>query len=394
MCILATMIAAVLPILAFIFVWHNDGRARIEAYTHWGIIGFAGLLGLIALLSNSAFLLGLHVILGAMLGAALSAHNANVFMQQEFKCSQLQAASAGCSTCSCAVTNTCTRALLAATGCNGCQAYPVEFCTDFQSNRIIIGIIAVVTLFALAVPSVLSLLVLLRNEAARGIEGSKLEWVRRRVEEQCKLMEDGLPLTFPLDALLGSVQRLEASGNESNQALANRCKLDLAKAGFNVPAAPGTDEIKAGQAFIGAERATLPDANDAAAVPLVAWSNQRSPEKAAVTPVRASTPTNVVYPVVEPGYTPPPPEISPVPILGGPGTVINSAVATRTIVSETAVPEPLVEEGDTKERKHRHRHHKHRETGDEAAAEAEAGDSGEKKRRHRKKREEDGADAV
>ena len=58
------------------------------------------------------------------------------------------------------------------------------------------------TLFALAVPSVLSLLVLLRNEAARGIEGSKLEWVRARVEEQCKLLEDGLPLTFPLDALL------------------------------------------------------------------------------------------------------------------------------------------------------------------------------------------------
>lgn len=45
----------------------------------------------------------------------------------------------------------------------------------------------------------------------------------------------------------GSVQRLEESGEESNQALANRCKLDLAKAGFNVPAAPGTDEIKAGQ---------------------------------------------------------------------------------------------------------------------------------------------------
>ena len=45
----------------------------------------------------------------------------------------------------------------------------------------------------------------------------------------------------------GSVQRLEDSGEESNQALANRCKLDLAKAGFNVPAAPGTDEITAGQ---------------------------------------------------------------------------------------------------------------------------------------------------
>ena len=25
-------------------VWHADDRARIEAYTHWGIIGFAGLL--------------------------------------------------------------------------------------------------------------------------------------------------------------------------------------------------------------------------------------------------------------------------------------------------------------------------------------------------------------
>ena len=41
--------------------------------------------GLVALLSNSAFMLGLHVILGAMLGAALGAHNESVFMQQEFK---------------------------------------------------------------------------------------------------------------------------------------------------------------------------------------------------------------------------------------------------------------------------------------------------------------------
>lgn len=57
------------------------------------------------------------------------------------RCSQLQAASAGCSACSCAVTNTCTRALLATAGCTGCQAYPVEFCRDFLSNRTIIGII-------------------------------------------------------------------------------------------------------------------------------------------------------------------------------------------------------------------------------------------------------------
>ena len=58
------------------------------------------------------------------------------------------------------------------------------------------------TVFALAVPPVMSLLVLLRSEAARGIAGTKLEWVRARVEEQCKRLEGGLPLTFPLDALM------------------------------------------------------------------------------------------------------------------------------------------------------------------------------------------------
>lgn len=45
----------------------------------------SGLQGLVALLSNSAFMLALHVVLGAMLGAALAAHNESVFMQQEFK---------------------------------------------------------------------------------------------------------------------------------------------------------------------------------------------------------------------------------------------------------------------------------------------------------------------
>ena len=41
--------------------------------------------GLIALLSNSAFMLALHVILGAMLGAALAAHIEGIFNQQEMK---------------------------------------------------------------------------------------------------------------------------------------------------------------------------------------------------------------------------------------------------------------------------------------------------------------------
>lgn len=41
--------------------------------------------GLIALLSNSAFMLALHVVLGAMLGAALAAHIEGVFNQQELR---------------------------------------------------------------------------------------------------------------------------------------------------------------------------------------------------------------------------------------------------------------------------------------------------------------------
>lgn len=41
--------------------------------------------GLIALLSNSAFMLALHVILGAMLGAALAAHIEGVFNHQELR---------------------------------------------------------------------------------------------------------------------------------------------------------------------------------------------------------------------------------------------------------------------------------------------------------------------
>ncbi len=86
----------------------------------------------------------------------------------------------------------------------------------------------------------------------------------------------------------------------------------------------------------------MPDANDAAAVPMVAWSSQKGPERGVLAPTanRSSTPTNVVYPVVEPGYTPPPVEISSVPILGGPAnTVTSTAVASRTIVSGTSLAE-------------------------------------------------------
>lgn len=58
------------------------------------------------------------------------------------RCSQLQAASAGCGNeCgNCALLNTCS-AYVIATSCPTCQAYPAEFCNNLASNRIIIGII-------------------------------------------------------------------------------------------------------------------------------------------------------------------------------------------------------------------------------------------------------------
>ena len=59
-----------------------------------------------------------------------------------YRCSQLQAASAGCGNdCgNCALLNTCTAAVIASS-CPTCQAYPAEFCNNLASNRIIIGII-------------------------------------------------------------------------------------------------------------------------------------------------------------------------------------------------------------------------------------------------------------
>ena len=58
------------------------------------------------------------------------------------RCSQLQAASAGCGNeCgNCALLNTCSAHVIA-TSCPTCQAYPAEFCNNLASNRIIIGII-------------------------------------------------------------------------------------------------------------------------------------------------------------------------------------------------------------------------------------------------------------
>lgn len=75
-------------------------------------------------------------------------------------------------------------------------------CQNIPLTVVLSPLQGAVTVFALAIPSVFSLLVLLRNEAARGIESTKLEWVRARVKEQCELLEAGQPLTFPLDALL------------------------------------------------------------------------------------------------------------------------------------------------------------------------------------------------
>ena len=69
-------------------------RVRLPIVVH-------GLQGLIALLSNSAFMLALHVILGAMLGAALAAHIEGVFNQQEMRYDMTRALMCMCPTREC-----------------------------------------------------------------------------------------------------------------------------------------------------------------------------------------------------------------------------------------------------------------------------------------------------
>ena len=51
--------------------------------------------GLLALVLRSSFLLGLHVVLGAMLGAAIAAYDASVFDNQDFRSALLYVATAG-----------------------------------------------------------------------------------------------------------------------------------------------------------------------------------------------------------------------------------------------------------------------------------------------------------
>jgi hypothetical protein len=58
-----------------------------------------------------------------------------------------------------------------------------------------------VTVAAMVIPAVYSLIVLLRLENARGIETTKVAWVKGRVQEQAELLEGGQQLTMDLDAL-------------------------------------------------------------------------------------------------------------------------------------------------------------------------------------------------
>jgi hypothetical protein len=53
----------------------------------------------------------------------------------------------------------------------------------------------------MVVPAVYSLMILLRLENARGIETTKIAWVKGRVLEQAELLENGHPLTLDLDSL-------------------------------------------------------------------------------------------------------------------------------------------------------------------------------------------------
>lgn len=65
-----------------------------------------------------------------------------------------------------------------------------------------------VTVVAMVIPAMYSLMVLLRLENARGIETTKVAWVKGRVLEQAELLEAGQALTLDLDSLTVRVPSL------------------------------------------------------------------------------------------------------------------------------------------------------------------------------------------
>ena len=76
--------------------------------------------------------------------------------------------------------------------------------------------------------------------------GGRVQWDDIAGQDQAKRLVQELVVWPMLNPHLFKVPLLMHL-ERKDYAKANRCKLDLAKADYNVPAAPGTDEIKAGQ---------------------------------------------------------------------------------------------------------------------------------------------------
>ncbi|KAK9803308.1 hypothetical protein WJX72_011186 [[Myrmecia] bisecta] len=275
-CLVQMLAAAALPAVAYALVYMGHKLLSIESWMHWGVSVGAGLVGIVALLSGSSCLLTLHTVLGAMLGAALAAHNTVNYSMMDLQCNLTQVAWSSCSSCTCAATNSCTQANLDQdAACKSCEAPSSDLCTDFRKYRIEIAVMGVATVVFMALPPMFSLLSLLRVEAERGAAAAKLDWIRSRVKEQIALLEAGQALTFPFESLLGGLQKLKDSKKAANIELARQCKVALLAAGYEMPAdvlvSPRKDNDSVAITVDAA-------ANQDAVQPLTAWAGQNDVE--------------------------------------------------------------------------------------------------------------------
>lgn len=79
------------------------------------------------------------------------------------RCNVAQSAIVGCTTCPCAITNSCTETLLKAADCSSCKALGTDFCLRVRWQALLLPYTGLIEAVLLAIPGFLSLLLLLQR---------------------------------------------------------------------------------------------------------------------------------------------------------------------------------------------------------------------------------------
>ncbi|KAK9857932.1 hypothetical protein WJX84_004319 [Apatococcus fuscideae] len=197
--------ALVLPVLNYVAIWIHHTRWSIESWVDWGIVVLTALVALIALFSRSSGLLLLHVVMSTMAGAALGAHNAAIFLDWELRC--------------------------------GGQLNSIDqICTTYQRYHVLVAVQGAVTVVAMAIPALFTLLTLLRLEAEKAVDRKKMQWQVLEVLQQRSLLQQSQPLSMPIESLSGLLAVLRSSPYNEWRLLAAKTTELLLEQGYDLPA--------------------------------------------------------------------------------------------------------------------------------------------------------------